>query len=334
MFDHQSHTSPTLRGACFLAALVAITSQLSGCAKGVMSCDSDNGRAAIVAEVSNFLNEARCGEAIQTIDRFYDKEGCGTDSIRYARASAYACAANLNFFDVVDNLTQNSSNLTGNLFWRYLTQLFPSTANDGRVAAGEYATDALMALRKVGAVTPDIYKINAGTLHPGSLLVNDRQDNANVYLMLTSMAVIGALQNQYGAPNASYAPTQKIGATAGNANGWTTVTFGTQDSCSYAGAILNMIDTMGAISGQLGSLSTQIAATAAILIASMNAACEAGCTNTTTDATGCAIAAGQCTPCPIDLRYRNSCTFTTTDKASCAAAGIADWINHNPIGWN
>lgn len=334
MFEHQTLSLRFDRKNVAAAFAILVSTQISGCAKGQMSCEDENGRMAIVAEVSNFLNESRCSEAVQTIDQFYDEKGCGTDPIRYARASAYACSANVDFFTILDNLAQNTSSLVGNLFWRYLTQEFPATANDGKVAAGGYATDALMALKKVGVATPAGFTINSSTQHPGSLLVNDRQDDANIYLMLTSMAMIGELQNQYGAPNGSYAPTQKIGATAGNVNGWSNVAFGSVDSCTYAGAILNMVDTMGAVANQLGSISSTVSALAVLLQSQMNAACEAGCTNTTTDATGCTIAAGQCNPCPISLRYRNSCTFTTTDKASCAAAGIADWINNNPIGWN
>lgn len=331
MFDLKSARIIRLLSNLFLLLLF---SHLSGCAKGEMSCEDETGRSAIVAEVSNFLNKNNCAEAVETIDEFYLKEGCGTDPIRYARASAYACAANLNFFDLIDNLSNNTANLTGNLFWRYLTQLFPSTANDGRPAAAMYATDALIALQKVGAVTPENYIVNRSTQHPGTLLVDNRQKNANVYLMLTSMAAIGAYQNQYGAPNASFAPTQDIGATVGNPNGWVNVLFGTQDSCGYAGAILNMVDTMGAVADQLGSIANDVATLAALLESELNDACEAGCTNTTAVATGCTLAAGQCTPCPITLRDRNSCAPVLNDREGCAAAGIVDWINTSPIGWN
>lgn len=336
MFEPQTKRPFCVRSRLRLysSLLIFLGIQLSGCAKGELSCDSEDGRAAIVAEVSNFLNTQRCPEAIQTIDRFYTKDGCGTDNIRYARASAYACAANLNFFTLIDNLVNNSSNLTGNLFWRYLTELFPATLNDGKVAAGVYATEALMALRNVGTVTPVQYTINASTQHPGSLLVGDRQENANVYLMLTSMAMVGALQNEYGAPNGTYQPTQVMGFTAGNAKGWVDPLYSTVDSCTYASAILNMVDSMGAVATSLGSISTEVQTVATVLDAALAAACEAGCTNTTAVATGCAFAAGQCNPCPILLRDSNSCTAAVTDKETCAAAGIADFINANPIGWN
>ena len=164
-----------------------------------------------------------------------------------------------------------------------------------------------------------------------AIVAAHRTEDSNLYSMLVSMSLIGALQNRYGAPDGSYHQGQKLGATAGNPAGWETVTAVDVNACTYAGAVLTFLDSISqvgatigsSLGGSVGGALTTAAGTFSTL---MNDACDSGCQ-------ACGIAAGSCTPCPTELRDRNSCTGVATDKASCAAAGIAAFMNTDPLGW-
>ncbi len=323
---------PTLlpRSLLKIFAILAFAGMgLSACGSANYSCDSDSGRTAIVSDVDKYLSSQDCAAALALIEQYYPLAGCGTDEIRLARASANACAANINFFQMITNL--GTVNLVGSGMWVSLTQLFPSSVSDQRVTGGQNALDALFAIQVPGSLTPPQYVINASSQNPGTLMAIHRTDGANLYSMLVSMSLIGALQNRYGAPDALFHKTQKLGATAGNGNGWETVTAVDVNACTYAGSILTLFDTISQVGGTIGSslggsVGGALTTAATTFSALMDASCDAGCQ-------ACGFPAGSCTPCPTELRNRNSCTGVATNKASCAASGIVTFIDTNPLGW-
>jgi hypothetical protein len=313
----------------FRTVLVIASLGLSACGSANYSCDNETGRAAIVADVDKLLSSQDCAGALAIVEEYYPQAGCGTDEIRLARASANACAANINFFQLITDL--GTVDLVGGGIWTSLTQLFPSSSSDQRVTAGQNALDALFAIRVPGTLTPPEYVINSSSENPGTLVASQRTEDSNLYGMLVSMSLVGALQNRYGAPDAVFHKTKKLGATAGNVNGWEDVTAVDVNACTYAGAVLTLFDSItqvsatiaGSLSGSAGSDLTTAATTFTSLL---NAACDSACQT-------CGFPAGSCTPCPTVLRDRNSCTGVATDKASCAAAGIAQFIDTNVLGW-
>jgi len=309
---------------------------LSACGEPKMSCDTDEGRKAIVKAVDDALNEQDCARAVIAIDPYYGNSGCGTDDIRMARASAYACAANINFFKLISDL--GDSNLTGNGIWEAFTALFPSSTADSRVTAGQYSLDSLFAIRVPGTITPPEYLMYPGGVHEATLIPAHRTYDANIYAMLVSMSLIGSLQNRYGAPTAAFKRGQNLGRIAGNANGWMDVTQVGTDACTYGGAVLSLVDTIGQVGTNLGStvggaLGTALTTIATTFTTALDFACENGCQGTGGSPSGCNLPAGSCTPCPIELRSRFSCSGQVNDRASCAAAGIAHFINTSPLGW-
>lgn len=313
-------------GKLFLALVLTA---LSACGSSKYSCDSEQGRKSIVADVDQLLSSQQCAAALAIVEVYYPQSGCGTDDIRMARASANACAANINFFQLIGNLA--TVNLVGGGLWSSFTQLFPSSLTDQRVTAGQNSLDALFAIRIPGALSPPQYIINASSENPGALIAAQRTADANLYGMLVSMALIGSLQNRYGAPNAGYHPTKKMGATAGNVNGWELVTAVDVNACTYAGSILTFFDSIGQIGSSIGtslggSVGGTLTTASAIFATLMNGACDSGCQ-------ACGLGAGTCATCPLELRNRNSCTGLANDKASCAAAGIVSFIDNSPLGW-
>lgn len=311
----------------FLGCLLALT-LLSSCGRPDFSCDSAEGRGAIVAEVDQLLSSQDCTSALALIEAYYVLPGCAADEIRQARAAANACAANINFFQLVSDLATN--NIVGNELWVTLTLLFPSSLTDQRLTGGQNAMDALFAIRRPGTLTPPEYLINSTSANPGTLVAGHRTEDSNTYSMLVSMALIGSLQNRYGAPLANYHRGQKLGTSASFPNGWETVGAVDVNACTYAGAILTLFDSIEQIGPTLaasfGSTGATLVASATAFTALLSTACDAGCVT-------CGFAAGSCTTCPIELRDRFSCTGIATDKASCSAAGIAQFMNSTPAGF-
>jgi hypothetical protein len=310
--------------AGFLLAL------LSGCGSAEpYSCETQKGRDAIVTHVDAALSEQNCAEALALIETYYPQAGCGTDEIRLARASANACAANVNFFELVTNLASN--NITGTELWVTLTKLFPSSVVDQRVTGGQNALDALFAIRVPGTLTPPQYVVNSTSVNPGSLIAAHRTEDSNLYTMLVSMSLVGALQNRYGAPQANWHRGQKMGQTVGNASGWEDPTAVDVYGCTYAGALLTMFDSITQVGGTIGTslggtVGSTLTTAASTFSAALDSACDAGCT-------ACGMPAGTCDPCPTTLRNRLSCTALNTDVNSCAAAGIATFMDTNVLGW-
>lgn len=302
---------------------------LSACGSGQnFSCDTDEGRRAIVQEVDNALSEQSCAEALAIVEIYYPQAGCASDEMRLARASANACAANINFFKLVGDLGAN--NLAGNELWVTLTKIFPSSLVDQRVTAGQNALDALFAIRLPGVLSPPEAIVNKSSANPGTLVAGHRPFDANLYSLFVSMSLIGSLQNRYGAPLPNFHRGQKLGVSGLYPNGWETVAAVDVNACTYAGALLTFFDSVNQVGPTIGSslggsIGPALVTAASVLSTAVNAACDAGCTS-------CGMPAGSCSVCPIELRNRFSCTGLATDKASCAAAGIISFMNSTPGG--
>lgn len=298
-----------------------------------MDCGTLEGKSAILDGVKNALSVQDCAAAVALIDPVYNS-GCTDDEVRFARASAYGCAANINFFKLIGDLLVNDLAASG--FWITMTMLFPSVTTDTRVTAGQGSTDSLMAIRKPGAITALADMIGINTFNPGSLIAVDRHQDANAYLMFVSMSLIGSLQNRYSSPNPStFRKTQVVGYSAVKPQGWAVATNVDLEGCTYASAILNLLDAVNDVSqnvsGNMGTILSQVGST---FTSGINLACDLGCRGAGGYLSGCSLPAGSCNPCPTALRNRTSCTGADEEKVSCAAAGIAHFINTDATnGW-
>lgn len=336
---------------------LVLTATLSACGGGISGTGDGTERAkqTLIYAANEALTNEDCNAAINYIEQLYDS-GQTDNTVRMIRASAHACNAELNYFSLINDLATNDLGNASSGFsslWSTITKIFYSSdlnTLDTRVQSGWFATDALMAvLNKPATVIPESKKINSTTDNPGSISYLDREEESNTYMILVSMALIGAIHNRYGAPNSgSYKKTTDLGVSALKPVGWVDVNEMDSTGCSYAAAILNMIDGLKGTSALTDSLSalTQLESLFGI-------ACTAGCMSATAEevsvlgssftyafTTNCtftdAEAIAFCSSCPIDLRNRASCESDTplTSIAACSAAGIINFINQDPShGW-
>lgn len=302
---------------------------------GLVSCtaprfgiDTPEGRAAIIAQTKIALTNSECGKAIDLIEDLYQSQYTDNE-IRLLRASAHGCAANINFFSLVNDLTEND--LNGSEFWISMARIFPSVSTDGRSESAWFATDALHAALDPEKVVTDDYQINSDTVNMGSLLATDRIDDANAYLAFVSMSLIGSLQNRFGDPDTtSYKKRNDLP--------WISKADMTETGCSYAGAIINLLDALEIISDSTsGTISTSLASIAETLDEGISASCALGCAgfdwNGTPGVDGdCTYDLTECATCPTKIRNRTACL--SDEKSACAAAGIVRMINSNTtLGW-
>jgi hypothetical protein len=157
----------------------------------------------------------------------------------------------------------------------------------------------------------------------GSTSVGDHPDEAQLYLVLTSMATIGTVHSRLGASAATGSPSAAISFP------WTSLAAVDTEACGYAGSVLMLFDALEAVGSTYSQLSS-VASTAATVSATMGAVCQLACQ------TYCPTlsAAGLCTSeCPATLRHRTSCdraTPTTEDLEACGALGV---ISAMEAGW-
>lgn len=291
-----------------------------GCGSPKFDIESEEGRQAIIEAANKALSEGNCIEAINIIDPLYASKYTN-NTVRLVRASAYSCYAGVNYFGMLTDLT--SKNLVGGEFWVSMTQMFPYSDLAG-LEAGWKSTDALLSTARSNVFTPTDYQINAGSFNVGSMQTGDRTDDANSYLVLNSMAIIGRTQYRNGAPNSSFHKTVNLP--------WTSAAAMTSEGCAYASAIVNMVDGLGTLVSQTtGSIKTTMSLLQTTFKSAISAACEAGCM------TNCGMASGACTAsgsfCPLALRNRASCTAVNTNAATCAATGIVGIVNAGPVSW-
>lgn len=321
-----------------------------GCGELAFDKATTLGKQAILDATHQALSVRNCRRAIELIEPVYESEYVDND-VRVAYASAHACNANINFFTQVMNIV--SSPPVGPQLWTYLTENYLSTDSillEKRIESGRRSFDGLASVLKVGEVVTPIDLINGTTRNPGSLLPADRLTDANVFMVLSNMAMMGSLQNRYGAPNTTtFVQTQPMGATTLEPLGWERAVNTSGDACAFAASLLSMVDTIDEVAiATAGPGSEALSNIADDFKAVLGQACDSGCTANAVglnavdySRTGCVgIPAGTCTgstsrPCPVELRDRESCTGVISQAASCAAAGIAIFVDRDPLlGWS
>lgn len=319
----------------------------AGCGAPKMDIDSLAGRVAIIDAARIALNKGNCTRAIDIIDPLYDSAYTNNE-VRMLRASAYACLAGIdNFFGLVSTIGSNSSKFSGNSFWAYMTELFYNSVTntqDLRIYGTWNAMDALQAAITPGTIIVPSNQINAGSRNVGSLLTTDRVDDSNLYMALVAMAGMGNIQTRYGAPTAAFGRGQILGVTAANAAGWTSAAQVDETACSYGASVVSFFDSINSVVTLVnGGLNTSLSAALSTFNTVIGQACNAGCRGTILNGvnynvTGCAFADDLCLgtgtmACPSELRDRTSCTGQVTNRASCAAAGIANFVSRDILGW-
>lgn len=284
------------------------------------------GRRALIFAAKQALNSGDCGSAYSKIFQIFDSPGTDNE-IRMLMASTYGCFAGIRTLTILGNIANDP--LATSAFFRFVTKYFPSTLTptDKQVEYGQLAIYALLAAVREGVVVNSVHKVNAGTDNEGSLLQGDRASDANNALFFVAMQVMGAMQNRYGAPDATYAPTAAVPYFNG-------VTAGAVDAvgCQYASAVVHLADGLGAVTSTVqGPAAPALQSIQGLIASGIYTNCDLGCTGAL--GSGCAIAAG-CATCPIALRDPSACTGVVTDEASCAAAGVLNMVQNLPMGWN
>ncbi len=306
------------------------------------SSDATTLRRAAIDSANLSLSQLKCGDAIRAIDPIYNSESTDNE-VRLVRASAYACSSGMNFFQLLDDLSKNTSKLASAEIWQLFTQLFPSDLSDAQdrvVEGAQGATDALLASIRNDAVITNSTIFDAESFNPKSMSYDDRTADSNIYLTFVSMAAIGGYNNRYGDPD----PTT---FKKGNPLPWVTAsaTDMATDGCGYASSVVNFADALGGLADAAqGELATKLITMRDTFQALIYSACQAGCTNTIGKdlngadvagwlPSGCTVTNGSCARCPLTLRDRSTCTGRTSNIESCAAAGIINFMNTHPLGW-
>ncbi len=296
--------------ACFL--LLGLSAcQVPGDSPGNVA----SGKAGAITLINRSLNSGDCSSAITRVEALYNSPE-SDHQVRRLRAASHGCRAGLGFFEKLEALA--NADLMTNGPWRELTLMFPSSLGDNRAESTFFASDALQAWLEPDVVVFNPYRLSFDPYNPGSLRTADLQLDANIYLVLVSMATIGTLHNRYGAPNGVGAPTTTLP--------WSTLSRMDEEGCGYVSAILNLKDSLLEVGASISQLSNSLTS---IVTASMgfDAACQAGCA-------ACGLS---CSACPATLRHRSVCTRdlpTTLDVEACAAAGlVANVMNDVTVGW-
>lgn len=315
--------------AGMFAAVVAAACSVPGA--GTLSA---TGKGGAIDAANIALTSGNCAEAIDLIEDLYESD-LSDDQVRFVRASAHACAMDLEFFQMLTQL--GTVNLMPPFFWQSVSELlYNSSLTDtqllSRENSGWFATDALMAILQQGVVVPSGLAINAETSNPGSVDVSHRTADSNFYMLFVSLALMSHTQNRHGAPDSAngYTKTQNLP--------WTTLADMDEEGCAYAGAILNFFDSVGAVASEIGGDMSEslLDSRSAFLGASIVPSCVLGCTGDDDadgifEDAGCQALSLSCTGCPKALRNRDSCM--ASNEAKCAAAGLIRFVNAtSPLG--
>ena len=329
-----------------------------------------SGKAAILDSVYAALTREDCATAIGIIEPLYASANTDND-VRLARAAAQGCKAGANnMFSLLTKIAGNSSSLAGNKFWELITEMFyhqTESEQDKRISAAGSALDALMAAVTNGTVISAANQVNAGTNNVGTLIADDRLDDANLYMVFSAMAMAGNIQTRYGQPQApaesNYKRGKILGSDGSNVDGWTRYEYADDNACGYAASIINMLDAMEVVATKInGKYATDMKNIQGAFADLINNACDAACRGEIAldvdyAGVGCGdFPGGDPTgfpaldftadhlckgttkrPCMTALRNREACAIATPTvtsiRASCAAAGIARFVSNSVMGW-
>lgn len=332
---------------------------LTGCGAPNPDASSENGKRQIIDQANKALTDSDCATALELLLPVYNSSNSDNE-IRLMTASAYACWADINYFKLLGDMVTHASSLAGGGFWTYASSLFPSTIGQDHVAEGSLlGQDALLSILQPGIPILPSGAVNSGSFNVGSVYPADRTDDSNLYLIFTSLAGIGSLQNRYGNPDANFHPHTALP--------WTAASSVSSDGCGYTSSITNFVD---ALSQSRNSVPSGLGTAIGFILNGppglnvsfqqvLDVACEYGCLGIKpsqdanaarkaiyalildpTDSwtvSGCAgLFPSGCNTshsCPSTLRNRSSCTAQTSDVNSCAAAGLTNFINNSLAGW-
>jgi hypothetical protein len=298
---------------------------MSACGRGTYDVGNETDRLAMKIDIRNALTVNNCSQALDLSSQLYNSSYSDNDT-RMLYASAHACNVGINLYNLIDQITASDFSSADQIF-KSLVRLFPSrTALDTRLQSGWFAQDALQAILKPGAVIGAADRTYAGTSNPGSVLIRDRTDDANMYLVFVAMSEVGTNLNRYGF-NASDDPAA-LNYAQQVALPWlseATVQADTSGAgCGLASSLLNMFDGIHSIitlvSGDTSTSLNQILTTleSAATLAGTNA-CLAH-----------PFTAAECQAGLARLRFRSSCFEQASSPAAAAAAGINSAVD---LGW-
>ena len=305
-------------------AIILVTS----CGKPDFDVGDEAGRQAIKDQANLYLNYGQCRDAIDVIEPLYNSEH-SDDETRLIRAGAHLCNAGVsNYWGFISSLTGTSlcSGTDCTAIWTTPTELFTVgalTASNKdeleiRRDSAYFAMDALRAVLREGVFPEDNYETSPGSYNVGSTRIQDRTDEANLYLVVASMAAVGAENNLWGQTAAKeFDSTYRRRADIG----WNTAAKMDYNGCQYAAGVMNMLDSLVEFSSTLSIDVTTEAKTV------LDTFCVTYCT------TVCGIDAALCgNECPAEIRYRENCL--DTNVLECNAAAIINFINTDAsYGW-
>lgn len=305
-------------------SLIALIS-LSGCGIGD-DLASETVRNQIIRETENALTNFECDVALEKIKPLYGSK-YSNNEIRMLYASAQGCKAGIRFYSMLQSITGATWGSPDAVF-KSLVEIFPSTTSDSRLASSWYAIDILQTIIKPGSVIAPADAVG-DTFNPGSILAQDRSDDANMYLVFLSMSSVGTSLNRFG-----FNPTDDPAALAYAQQvdlAWTTkaavLADTTGSACALASGLYNMFDAIDATGGILsGSIGTTLSAIAATLQGAIDAAADAQCTSP--NPVGDNYSQVECDAAKARIRARSACS--EQDAAASIAAGVMKAIN---AGW-
>ena len=294
-------------------------------------------RAEMQIDIRNSLTKQDCQTAITLASKLYSSSYVDND-IRLLFASSHGCNIGIVLYTLLDELTKSTFSSQDEIF-KALVRLFPSTTDDTKLQSAWLAQDALLSSLQSGAVVGTVDEFNPGASSVGggvdpttnipynlaSVYARDRTLDSNAYLVFISMAVVGNSLNRYG-----YASGQSPAALSyaqGQDLTWTTAALVQADTsgaaCGLVSGLLNMLDSIDAISGLLsGGSSSSLSSISTNLTSAVTQAGTFNCN--TIDG----YSTSQCSAAAIRLRDRASCS--ESGQIASFAAGVIQGIN---LGW-
>ncbi len=265
---------------------------------------------ALIEQTQIQLDQENCAAAYQTLYPYYNSSS-STSALRLQMASVYGCYAGVKFFSLIASLVTHASALSSAGLWAYLAVSFPSVASpDDRIPlSSAYSIDALIATLKPGTLLVPAISANTTSFNPGSLLFEDRARDANSYLLLMSMSLMGSLLSRNGVNH--QLPSS-----------WTAASGMKGDPCALVSGVMHFYDSLQALQqNSTGKFSEAFGQLEVYLGAGLDLACALGCQSVL----GCNNSV-TCSQCPVTLRDRTSCTGLDTDVNSCAGAGLIHFL--------
>ena len=243
---------------------------LSGCGNR-FDLNSEHGRQAAIDEANLYLSTGNCQSALEAINPLYLSNHVN-DEIRIIRASADACFSGFQMIPLLVNIGDKP-----NYFEAITKTMNNVAAGDGKIAALYRATDIV-------------------TSNGVALSAAQRSRTLNDFMVFLQIAVMGAIQDQYGSGSSEGVQGATFNYLVAGAG-----TLSDVDGCAYGAAIGFVADSFS--NSNLGSN-----AEANTALTQLNALC---------------VAAG--TTCAVINKDRTLCNGV--NAASVAADALVDQAN-------